>query len=190
MPRLLVHETGVHMIDVFRYLAGDITEATADLRRLNDVIVGEDAGVLMFRFASGACGLWDANRYNDANVDNPRLTFGEFLVEGNHGSLRLYGDGRITIQPLGERERDHIYAWKPVGFAGDCVHATQRHFIKCLHTGSPFETCGREYLKTLRVVEAVYESDRHRCSVSIGESTCTPSFGTERVNREEYKKIS
>lgn len=31
----------------------------------------------------------EASRYNEANCPDPRYTFGEFLVEGNGGSLRL-----------------------------------------------------------------------------------------------------
>ncbi len=41
---LLVHETGVHWIDTFRFLLGPITAVYADLRHLNPAIAGEDAG--------------------------------------------------------------------------------------------------------------------------------------------------
>ncbi len=167
MPRFLLHETGVHFIDVFRYLGGEITQVAAFLRRLNPIIAGEDAGIVVCRFSSGAVGTWDANRFNESTADNPRLTFGDFLIEGSDGSLRLYPDGRITVQPIGQRERDHPYDWRDIGFAGDCVHAAQRHFIDSLRNDTPFETDGRGYLKTLRVVEAAYEADRTQRSVVL-----------------------
>ena len=44
MERFLVHETAIHLIDTFRYLFGDVSHVYADLRRLNPVIAGEDAG--------------------------------------------------------------------------------------------------------------------------------------------------
>ena len=44
MPKLLVFETGVHFIDVFRYLVGDVRQVYAVLRRRNPLIAGEDAG--------------------------------------------------------------------------------------------------------------------------------------------------
>jgi predicted dehydrogenase len=157
-PRLLVYETGVHFIDTFRYLAGRVERVYARLRRLNPVITGEDCGILVFDFSSGAVGLLDANRYNEPNFPNPRYTFGEFLIEGNRGSLRLHGDGRITVQPLGEDEREHEYAHEDRGFAGDCCYATQRHFVDRMLDRKPFETSGEEYLQTLAVQEAVYES--------------------------------
>ena len=158
MPRLLIYETGVHFIDTFRFLAGDIDGVYAVLRRLNPEIKGEDAGVVFFEFASGAHGIWDANRFNESTDEDPRHTFGEFLVEGNGGSLRLYGDGRITIQELGGVECEHKYQHERRGFAGDCVLAAQRHFIESLLSGTDLETSGEEYLKTLRVQEAIYES--------------------------------
>ncbi len=100
MPRLLVYETGVHFIDTFRFLAGEVRQVFAMLRRLNPVIAGEDCGLLVFSFASGAVGVWDANRYNAPTAQDPRYTFGTFLVEGDGGSIRLYDDGRLTVQPL------------------------------------------------------------------------------------------
>jgi predicted dehydrogenase len=157
-PRLLVYETGVHFIDTFRYLAGRVERVYARLRRLNPVIAGEDCGILVFDFSSGAVGLLDANRYNEPNFPNPRYTSGELLVEGNRGSLRLYGDGRITVQPLGEDEREYAYAHEDRGFGGDCCYATQRHFVDRMLDRSPFEISGEEYLQTLAVQEAVYES--------------------------------
>ncbi len=168
-PRLLVYETGLHFIDTFRYLAGDIARVTAWLRRLNPVIKGEDCGLLVFEFASGAIGQWDANRYNEPACPLPeaRYTFGEFLVEGSAGSLRLHLDGRITLKKLGGAETEVNYAHDRRGFAGDCVYATQRHFIDRLLDGKPFETSGEDYLITTAVQEAVYQSAERRAPVDI-----------------------
>ncbi|MEM8672134.1 MAG: Gfo/Idh/MocA family oxidoreductase [Planctomycetota bacterium] len=165
MPKFLIFETGVHFIDTFRFLGGEIDGVYASLRTLNEDIAGEDAGTVLFEFASGARGLWDANRFNESNVENPRYTFGTTLVEGNGGSIRLSQDGRITIQKLGEPETVHHYEPSTWNFAGDCVFATQQHFVQCLMDNEPFETSGSEYLKTLRVQEAVYESAREAAPV-------------------------
>ena len=158
MPRLLIFETGVHFIDVYRYLGGEVARVFARLRRLNAAIAGEDTGVVVFEFASGAVGLWDANRYNESLSADPRYTFGEFLLEGERGAIRLDEEGRMTVHPLGEGARDHAYPHDRRGFAGDCVQATLQHFVDGLHSGGPFETGGRDYLKTLAVQEAVYAS--------------------------------
>jgi predicted dehydrogenase len=158
-PQLLVYETGGHFIDTFRSIAGEISCVAAWLRRLNPVIKGEDCGLLVFEFANGALGQWDANRYNEppAGAD-ARYTFGEFLVEGDAGSLRLDLKGCLTLQKLGGPETEILYSHERRGFAGDCVFATQRHFIDRLLDGGPFETGGIEYLKTIAVQDAVYRA--------------------------------
>ncbi len=53
MPRLLVLETAIHWIDTFRYLMGEVSGVYAQLRRVNPVIAGEDAGYIVFEFAGG-----------------------------------------------------------------------------------------------------------------------------------------
>lgn len=166
-PRLLIYETGVHFIDTFRFLAGEITRVTAWLRRLNPVIAGEDCGQVVFEFANGALGHWDANRYNEPNYPNSRYTFGEFLIEGSNGSLRLYPDGRMTQQTLGKDETEIAYEHRAIGFAGDCCYLTQRHFLDGLLSGEEFETNGVDYLRTVAVQEAIYESAETRVPVSV-----------------------
>lgn len=166
-PKLLVYETGVHFIDTFRYHGGEVERVYSMLRRLNPIIKGEDAGWLILEFANGAHGQWDANRYNENNFVNPRYTFGEYLVEGSKGSIRLYTDGAITLQRLGEKEKEHKYTHNDVGFAGDCCYIFQRNFIDQLLSGDAFETGGEEYLKTLAVQEAVYASHASRMPVDL-----------------------
>jgi D-apiose dehydrogenase len=182
MPRLLIHETGIHFVDTFRFLAGEIEECSADVRRLNHRIRGEDAGVLQFVFESGARGIWDANRYNEPRLPcarnssepaipfNPRYTFGELLVEADGGSVWLAADASISVKPIGQSAESHMYPHSQAGFGGDCVYATQRHFIDVLDGNAACETSPQEYRKSLRVVEALYESARERQSIRVGSA--------------------
>jgi D-apiose dehydrogenase len=169
MPRLLVHETGIHFVDTFRYLAGEIAECTASLRRLNPVIQGEDAGRLSFRFQSGAEAVWDANRYNESLSEDFRYTFGEMLVEADGGSLWLDFDGTIRIKKLGQPASIHEYTRSRQGFGGDCVYACQQHFLEVLEGKASCETAPAEYEKSLRVVEALYESVRRNRPVALAK---------------------
>lgn len=170
MPRLLVHETGVHFVDTFRYLAGEIVECSASLRRLNPAIAGEDSGRLSFRFQSGAEAVWDANRYNESLSDDFRYTFGELLVEADGGSLWLAFDGSIRIKKLGQPHYLHDYQPSRQGFGGDCVYACQQHFLDVLDGQAVCETSPQEYEKSLRVVEALYASSRRNRPVSLHTS--------------------
>ena len=159
-PRLLVYETGVHFIDTFRFLLGDVASIYAHLRRLNPVITGEDAGQLMLTFATGATAIWDANRYNEGEAQFPRFTFGSLRIDATRGHLTMDTASTIRVKPLGEPARDLEYPRANVNFAGDCVYFLQRHFVECMRSGAEFESNGHDYLKTIEVVEAAYESAR------------------------------
>jgi predicted dehydrogenase len=157
-PRLLLYETGVHFIDTFRFLCGEVTQVFASLRRLNPVIKGEDAGQLHLTFESGATAVWDANRYNEVEAAAPRFTFGHLRVDGTGGHLTLDTDGNLRLKPLGGAGRWVEYEREQVNFAGDCVYFLQRHFVERLRDGGEFESNGRDYLRTVEVVEAAYQS--------------------------------
>jgi D-apiose dehydrogenase len=167
MPRLLVHETAIHLIDTFRFLFGDVTGVFAALRKLNPVIAGEDAGLIMLDMASGVRCLFDGNRLSDHKAHNRRLTMGEMLIEGEKGVLTLDGDGTISFRPHGGNDTQHMrYQWTDLDFGGDCVHALQQHVIDNRLGRGPVENTARDYLRNILVEEAVYASDaekRHIC---------------------------
>jgi predicted dehydrogenase len=157
-PRLLIYETGVHFIDTFRYLLGEVTGVRADLRRLNPVIQGEDAGQLFLKFASGATAIWDANRYNEVEAASPRYTFGQMRIDATGGHLTMDTAANLRMKPLGQPASDVEYPHRDVNFGSDCVYHLQRHFVDCMLSGAEFESNGQDYLRTLQVVEAAYES--------------------------------
>jgi len=157
-PRLLIYETGVHFIDTFRYLLGEVTEVFANLRRLNPVIKGEETGQVFFRFAGGATAILDANRYNEVESPSPRFTFGALRIDAMGGHLTLDTESNIRLKPLGRDGFQVDYPRANLNFCGDCVYFLQWHFADCMLSDQEFESNGEDYLKTLRVVDAVYES--------------------------------
>jgi D-apiose dehydrogenase len=159
MERFLVHETAIHFIDTFRYLVGEIESVFADLRRLNPVIKGEDAGLIVFRHRNGVRSLFDGNRLVDHAASDPRLTLGEMLVEGSAASLRLDGDGLLLRRAHGANAETMIeYPCNRNGYAGDSVLRLQRHVIEHLLDRGPVFNSARDYLANLRIEEAIYLS--------------------------------
>lgn len=159
MPRFLVHETAVHLLDVFRFLWGEPEAVFADLRRLNPAIAGEDAGLIILRYGDGRRALFDGNRLVDHAATNPRLTMGEMLAEGTEGTIRLDGAGRLWRRARGDMdERKHVSHPPAQGYGGDCVFALQRHVVRHLTEGTAAENAARDYLATMRLVEACYAS--------------------------------
>jgi predicted dehydrogenase len=159
MPRFLVTETAIHWIDTFRFLMGEVAAVYARLRRVNPVIAGEDAGYIVFEYASGATGLFDGNRLNDHVAANPRRTMGEAWLEGSAGVLRLDGEARLWWKPHQQPEVEHAYDRGPDDtFGGGACEWLQRHVVAHFVSGAPLENTARDYLANLRVQEAVYRS--------------------------------
>lgn len=159
MPRFLVHETAVHWIDTFRYLLGDPLAVYADLRKINPVLAGEDAGIIVFDHPNGVRALFDGNRNLDHAANNLRRTMGIGLVEGSEGTLKLRGDGAVLLRPFGSLDEVLISppnTWD--GFGGDCVHALQTHVVSGVLDGSPLENQAEDYLKVIAIEDSIYTS--------------------------------
>jgi predicted dehydrogenase len=170
MPRLLVRETAVHHIDTFRYLCGEVRAVTARLRRLNPVIAGEDAAVIVFEFDDERQGLFDGNRLNEHPAADQRRTMGEMWLEGEAGVLRLDGDAHLWFKPHGQPERERAYDAGPVDRVfGGAVGALQAHVLAHLAHGAPLENAAQDYLANLRVQAAVYHSHAHGRRVLLAD---------------------
>lgn len=167
MPRFLVHETAIHWIDTFRYLAGEPSGVFARLQRLNPAIAGEDAGLILFDMNDGCTAVFDGNRLVDHDSDNPRRTMGELLIEGSHATIRLDGYASLFIRDRGQSEQAWPYSWNDHSFGGDCVHALQTHVVECLLQGKAPENTAEQYLRNIEIEEAVYESADKGCWLSL-----------------------
>ncbi|MCB1458078.1 MAG: Gfo/Idh/MocA family oxidoreductase [Nitratireductor sp.] len=159
MPRLLVHETGVHFIDLFRWLFGDITHVYSDCRRLNPAIAGEDAGFVILDHECGVTTVFDGNRLADHRAENRRKTLGEMVIEGSAGTIRLDGSGRVFVRSFNANEEREIpFDYVDEGFGGGCVEALNRHVVAHLLHGAPLENRADDYLPVIAIVERAYQS--------------------------------
>jgi predicted dehydrogenase len=157
-PRLFCYETGVHFLDTFRYLGGEISSVYTRFQKRNPAILGEDAAQIICGFATGATAILDASRYNESDAADPRYTFGLVRLDGRKGHVELDLAGNLTLKLLGQPTRRLDYPHTREGFAGDCVYALQRHFVDCMASGAPFENTGEDYLKSTALMEACYRS--------------------------------
>ncbi len=160
MERFLIHETAIHIFDVFRFLGGEVDGVMAVLNTLNPAIKGEDAGIVVLGLENGARALFDGNRLSDHIADNRRLTMGEMTVEGSAGTVRLDGDGGIHFRAFSTNAETRIdYAWTDAGYGGDCVYRLQRHVVDALKGGVAPMNTARAYLRNLEIEDAVYRAN-------------------------------
>lgn len=168
MPRLLIHETGVHYVDTFRFMFGNPTAVYADLRKMNPVIAGEDAGTVIFDHEDGLRTILDGNRLLDHPTPNTRCTMGEGFFEGTQGTLVLYGDGSVTLRQFGEIEETKVLgADTSQTFGGDCTYALQAHVVSGLLHGTELENLAQDYLTVIEIEEAIYQSAQSQSKVKI-----------------------
>ena len=155
MPRLMIYESLVHILDTFRFLGGEMQVQSCQTARLNPAIVGEDYALIVTRFQSGAVGLIDANRFTGP-VPAP-VAMGTCIVEGTDGVLRVSPTGEMFLTRAGGTEERFPFTPLSEGYKGDSVYATQAHLFDALQSGVPAESEGRDYLRTVALVEACYE---------------------------------
>lgn len=170
MPRLLVHETAVHFLDLFRFFFGPMTSLYADLRRLNPVIAGEDAGHLICHHDSGVVSVFDGNRLSDHVAENPRLTMGEMVIEAEGGQLTLDGHGHVRFRTFGAKTDELVPLSRPVdtaSFGGGCTAALIDHVIEALRAGNACENEAEDYLAVVAASEAAYRSAEEGRRISL-----------------------
>jgi predicted dehydrogenase len=168
MQRFLVHETGVHWIDTFRYLFGTPSAVYADLRQVNPAIAGEDAGTILFDHPSGMRTIFDGNRCLDHAATNTRCTMGEGLFEGTAGTLTLNGDGSVHLRKFGATADTQLLAPdRSSTFGGDCTYHLQNHVIDALTTKTPLENLAADYLKVIEIEQAIYTSAQDQRKICV-----------------------
>lgn len=173
--RFFVHETGIHYIDTFRFLLGEVKNVTARLRKVNPAIKGEDAALVIFEFGTGAFAVLDANRDLDHQAQDCRLTGGEMLVEFLDGAVRLDGLGRLWQRSRGQSS-DHLRWQCPLPRPSEeSAFAYIEALMRRMCAGqslAPFSA--QSYLRNIEIEEAVYLSSLERRTVNLQPG----AFGT------------
>ena len=160
--RFIIEDLGIHLLDVARFLFGEVTHLTARTTRVNPAIRGEDVATMLMAHAGGVTSVVDCS-YATRQETEP---FPETLVEidGSAGSLRLDQGYRMSITDgAGTTTQDASppllpWASRPWHNIQESVLNIQRHWVECLRTGRQPATSGRDNLRTLDLVWASYSS--------------------------------
>ena len=163
MPRLILFEWGIHLIDVLRFLFGDIASLYARMSRVSPVVQGEDLAVVVLEFRSGVTGLVDVSwgSHTPPGRHGVRGNVDPFVVEGDAGTVELdphQGDAIVTTTIKGTERHPAHPGMTPAEAYQESYFNTQSHFVQCLRRGEPAENEARDNLKTLAATFAAYES--------------------------------
>jgi predicted dehydrogenase len=166
MPRLIIYELGVHLIDTARSYLGQVASVFARTRHISPAVVGEDVAVILLEFADHGLGLLDLNWAAASPGRDYRREGYPFRIEGEQGALELGPGAAIHLTREGEPTRALPYELPQDPYL-DSYRACQADFIECLHTGEPFATGSRETYNTMAAVFAAYESAERGQSVAV-----------------------
>jgi predicted dehydrogenase len=158
--RFIIEDLGIHILDIARFLFGDVATLTARTRRINPEINGEDVATMLLDHDNGITSVVDCSYATKLAVE----PFPETLVEidGTEGTLRLAQGYRLTVTGRsGTTERDvspQLLPWasRPWHNIQESVAAIEQHWADCLKAGRETSTSGADNLKTFALVEATY----------------------------------
>lgn len=157
-----------HYIDLLDWLIGPVQNVAAFTATLGRDIEVEDSGVVALRWRSGALGT-----VNVSMLTYPKNFEGSLTIIGEKGTVRIGGVAVNEIQewrfaeakPEDESIQDANYATTSVyGFGHPLYY---KNVIAALRGDAEPETDGREGLKSLEVLIAMYLSARDGRPVSL-----------------------
>jgi len=158
LDRLILYEWGIHLIDVLRFLLGDVTSVYARMDKVSPLCKGEDRALLILE-VGGVTGLIDISW---ATLDEEKRfsQLEQVTVEGDAGTIHLLPDQKDTLQITSgdQTQRRPAFDVTPEAAYQASYTAAQRHFIESLRAGRSPETEAGDNLKTLAATFAAYES--------------------------------
>lgn len=160
--RFLLLDLVIHLLDVDRYLFGEVDQLTCRTQSIKPGIKGEDVATLLLGHESGLTSVVDAT-YSSKRDPDP---FPQTLIEidGTEGSVRLdHGFELVVVSPSGTSRRKvepMLLSWAERPWHGiqESVLETQKHWVACLREGREPDVSGADNLKTYALAEAAYAS--------------------------------
>ncbi|MER9345728.1 Gfo/Idh/MocA family oxidoreductase [Mesorhizobium sp. M0227] len=169
--RFIIEDLGIHILDIARFLLGDVSTITSRTARVNPRIAGEDVATMLLDHKSGATSVVDCS-YATKLATEP---FPETLIEidGSDGTIRLAQGYRLTVTGKNGTVVTDVsppllpWASRPWHNIQESVVAIQQHWVDCLAKGIEPATSGADNLKTFALVEAAYTGAASRQPVQL-----------------------
>lgn len=160
--RFVIADVGIHVLDVARFLLGEVLRISCETQRRNPKVRAEDTATMLLRHESGATSVVECSYEARRNPD----PFPETMVEleGDRGSIvTLPGcRARVTCENLVWEEDigAPLLPWttRPWHVSQEGAFGACRHFLAALRAGVPAETSGADNLRTFALVDAAYRA--------------------------------
>lgn len=160
--RFAIADVGIHVLDVARYLLGEVARLSCETQRRNPKVRAEDTATMLLRHESGATSVVECS-YEARRSPDP---FPETMVEleGDRGSIvTLPGcRARVTSENLVWEEDigAPLLPWttRPWHVSQEGAYGACRAFLAAFRAGRPAETSGADNLRSFALVDAAYRA--------------------------------
>lgn len=158
--RFVVTDLGIHVLDVARFLFGEVDHLSAELQKRNPKVRGEDTATMMLRHVSGAVSVVECTYESRRLPDFFPATIME--IEGTEGAIRLLGDFTIEVTANGKVSAQDgdapVLHWaeRPWHVVQESVLRTCEHIYRKYRAGEPADVSAADNIKTYALCEAAY----------------------------------
>jgi predicted dehydrogenase len=164
LEEFILTDIGSHILDICRFLFGEVDSLMCHTRSINPKIRGEDVANVVLKMKNGIFCFAEMSYASILEQESFPQTF--VLVEGEHGSIKLAKDFTLHISTRSGTKKiiaaPPMYPWADPDYA--LIHSSivecNRNILEALQKKSPAETTGIDNLNTARLVHASYASAR------------------------------
>jgi predicted dehydrogenase len=170
--QFILADLGSHILDVARFLFGEMGRLYCQTTRVHAGIAGEDVATIVLESVNGATVVCEL-AYAGNHLERDKFPETCIFIEGSRGSLELSLDFQVRITTSAGTHSRRVppprYSWANPAY--DIVHASivpcQANLLAALKNEGTAETTGEDNLRTVRLVGAAYESARTGESIRL-----------------------
>lgn len=171
LDEFILTDVGSHILDVCRFLFGEVDSLLCDMVTINPKIKGEDVANVFMKMRNGIACYAEMSYASILEYEPFPQTF--ILIEAENGSIHLTRDFRIHVTTRKGTQVVNadpvMYPWLDPKYA--VVHSSivdcNRNILHALQGRGQAETTGPDNLRTVELVHASYTSARRKEMVSL-----------------------
>lgn len=158
MDKLIVYEWGIHLIDVMRFLFGEVKNIYARMDRASPICAGEDRAIITMEVGS-VNGLIDIS-WASVSSEKHSSQLEQVTLEGDTGTIELLPNKEDLVRITNKTGtyQQPAFNCTPEEAYQASYTAAHRHFAECLRNGKLPETVAKDNYRTLEATFAAYES--------------------------------
>jgi predicted dehydrogenase len=165
LDRFIIMDLGVHLLDVARFLFGEMSRVYCQTQKINPSIQGEDVANILLTTEDGVVCFTEISYAS--HLEQETFPQSLLLIEGDTGSIRLDLNHHLVLTKKDsgtstQQADPPTYAWADPDYA--LVHSSivdcNRNILLDLQGKQAAENTGSDNLKTMELVFLSYKSAR------------------------------